>query len=69
MSEQRVGTCSLCGGSVHGHRGAWWGIQPPPPDHCLHCGAVAKTDVIEMQPAPQPPPRRRDSFADRVHVN
>jgi hypothetical protein len=46
--NQRVGTCSLCGGDVMGHRGAWWSVLPPPPDRCFGCGAVAAADVIEM---------------------
>lgn len=48
--EQRVGTCSICGGDVMGHRGAWYGINPPPPDRCRNCGAVARSDVIKMYP-------------------
>ena len=52
MSEQRVGTCSICGGSVIGFRGAWFSINPPPPDHCSGCGAMAQSDVIKMHPAP-----------------
>lgn len=56
MSEQRVGTCSLCGGNVYGTQGAYWSILPPPPDHCVDCGAVAagQSDVIPMVPAPRP---------------
>ena len=53
----RVGTCSLCGGDVYGHRGAWFGVVPPGPDTCVHCGAVAaswRSDVIEMQPRTRP---------------
>jgi len=58
---QRVGTCSICGGSVIGTRGAWMGVTPPPPDTCSECGAVAQTDVIKMHPAPLRP-RIRDAF-------
>lgn len=47
--HQRVGTCSLCGGDVYGHRGAWMSVTPPPVDTCSACGAVAAADVIEMR--------------------
>ncbi len=49
---QRIGTCSICGGDVHGHYGAWHGVLPPPPPTCSQCGAVPKgtSDVIEMEP-------------------
>lgn len=46
--QQRVGTCSLCGGAVMGYRGVWMSISPPPPDTCSGCGAVRGDDVIEM---------------------
>lgn len=46
--NQRVGTCSICGGNVMGFRGVWMSILPPPSDRCAGCGAVAKGDVIEM---------------------
>ena len=46
--NQLVGTCSLCGGSVYGFRGAWLSVDPPPPDKCSGCGAVAASDVIKM---------------------
>ena len=46
--NQRVGSCSICGGDVMGERGPWWSITPPPPDKCSNCGAVAATDVIQM---------------------
>lgn len=46
--EQRVGTCSLCGGPVFGYRGVWGSIDPPPPDRCWSCGAVSASDVIPM---------------------
>ena len=52
MSEQRVGTCSICGGEVRGVRGSWMSVDPPPPDHCVACGAVARADVIQMVPRP-----------------
>ena len=56
MSQpNRVGTCSLCGGDVVGHRGPWWGVVPPPPDRCVKCGAVSASDVIPMFPAPRYP--------------
>lgn len=53
--EQRVGTCSLCGGDVIGTRGAYWSVIPPAPDTCSRCGAVARgqSDVIEMVPGPR----------------
>ncbi len=49
--QARVGTCSLCGGDVIGHRGAWWGTLPPPADSCSTCGAVRAdaADVIPMR--------------------
>jgi hypothetical protein len=50
--NQRVGTCSLCGGDVMGFRGAYWSIIPPGPDECSSCGAVAGGDVIPMTPRP-----------------
>lgn len=48
--EQRFGTCGNCGGSVVGHRGPWWGTNPPPPPECASCGAVPRVydDTIEM---------------------
>jgi hypothetical protein len=49
---QRVGTCSICGGSVMGVRGAWYSVIPPPPDTCSSCGAVAQSDIIKMTPRP-----------------
>lgn len=52
MSEQRVGTCSICGGDVWGYRGCWMGVNPPPPDECRSCQAVAAIDVIKMTPRP-----------------
>lgn len=52
MAENRVGTCSICGGSVTGVRGAWYSVSPPPPDKCSQCGAVARSDIIEMHPTP-----------------
>lgn len=45
---KRVGTCSLCGGPVLGIRGPWYGVNPPPPDTCKRCGAVAASDMIQM---------------------
>jgi len=48
MGDQRVGTCSLCGGDVTGFRGSWSSITPPPPDKCTSCGAVSAADVIPM---------------------
>lgn len=50
--SQRVGTCSICGGDVYGHRGAWSATVPPPPDTCRKCGAVSKSDIIKMYPRP-----------------
>lgn len=49
---QEIGTCSLCGGSVVGFSGAWFGVIPPPPARCTFCGAVQQTGpVIPMRPA------------------
>lgn len=48
--EQRLGTCSICGGDVYGHVGAWWGTVPPPPASCRSCGAVEARSVIQMTP-------------------
>lgn len=45
---KRVGSCSLCGGDVFGVRGIWMSVNPPPPDQCRQCGAVSRSDVIEM---------------------
>lgn len=53
--RQRVGTCSICGGSVEGVRGGWMSVNPPPPDTCTQCGAVARSDVIQMHPKPISP--------------
>lgn len=64
--EQRVGTCSICGGSVHGVRGAWMSVNPPPPDRCMACGAVAQSDVIKMTPAPQ---KRWDTSWNGIGTN
>jgi hypothetical protein len=50
--EQSIGSCSLCGGDVVGHVGAWWSVLPPPPARCTSCGARAATGpVIPMVPA------------------
>ena len=48
----RIGTCGLCGGSVTGWRGAWYGDNHPGPDKCHNeiCGAVIESDVIQMRP-------------------
>lgn len=46
--QQRVGSCSICGGDVMGYRGVWMAITPPPPDRCSRCGAVRSDDVIPM---------------------
>lgn len=46
--DERIGSCSICGGDVMGHRGAWWSIMPPPPAKCSKCGATEKGDRIEM---------------------
>lgn len=51
--NQRVGTCSICGGDVTGFRGAWMATIPPPPDECTSCGAVSATEVIQMAPRPR----------------
>lgn len=41
MPEQRIGTCSECGGSVYGWVGGWMATVPPPPPRCRDCGAVS----------------------------
>lgn len=46
--EQRIGSCSLCGGDVVGYVGAWMSVNPPPPPKCVSCGAVVANDVIDM---------------------
>ena len=56
--NQRVGSCSICGGDVTGFRGPWMGVTPPPPDECSQCGAVAGADVIRMTPRPGASPTR-----------
>lgn len=49
--NQCIGSCSICGGRVMGHVGAWWSVNPPPPAQCESCGAVeARTPVIPMVP-------------------
>ena len=49
---RRIGTCSICGGSVMGVGGPWYRETPQPPDKCSGCGAVAQqTDVIQMVPS------------------
>lgn len=48
MSEQRIGSCSLCGGDVIGWYGAWFSVLPPPPPKCSSCGAGTAEDVIKM---------------------
>lgn len=52
MADQVIGSCSLCGGDVVGHVGAWHGVIPPPPAVCTQCGArEARQPVIQMRPA------------------
>ena len=48
MAYQRVGVCSLCGGTVRGFRGGWGSVDPPPPDQCQQCDAVAAEAVMTM---------------------
>ena len=55
MSQQRVGTCSICGGDVMGVRGVWMSTEPPLTDTCARCGAVSCTDIILMVPRPHRP--------------
>jgi len=47
--EQRIGSCSLCGGDVRGFVGVWMGVTPPLPPRCTGCGARPAGDVIEMR--------------------
>lgn len=63
--RSRIGTCSLCGGDVMGHSGAWHAIIPPPPPTCTSCGAVSATGdpVIQMRAAS---PSRPGSLRDRL---
>lgn len=65
---KRVGTCSICGGDVFGVRGAWMSTNPPPPDTCRQCGAVAASDIIPMVPRPGPrrPGWRRREYGPAV---
>ncbi len=49
--EVTVGTCSLCGGDVKRHQGAWLGVDPPTP-RCTGCGARPRMPLIGMSPAP-----------------
>lgn len=58
MTEQTIGTCSICGGSVVGWVGAWHAVIPPPPARCASCGATEARHgpVIPMVPAIQPRP-------------
>lgn len=47
-----VGICSICGGEVVGHTGAWMAVVPPPPARCTKCGAVEQRgQVVRMRPA------------------
>src|SRR5688572_2259203 len=34
MPDQRIGTCSICGGDVVGHVGPFLSTVPPPPPKC-----------------------------------
>jgi uncharacterized Zn finger protein len=44
-----IGKCSLCGGNVVKHQGAWMGVIPPRA-HCDKCGAVEdNAPVIKMK--------------------
>lgn len=54
--EQRIGSCSICGGDVKGYVGAWFSTQPPPVPQCSSCGAKMRADVISMVPKPFSPP-------------
>lgn len=47
--QARVGACSLCGGDVIGHRGAWFAVIPPPADQCSQCRAI-RADVDDVIP-------------------
>lgn len=47
MSEQPIGTCSNCGGTVMVYVGPWYGSNPPTPT-CSHCGASPRLPVIQM---------------------
>ncbi len=51
MGEQRIGSCSICGGDVVAWVGPWMGLNPPPRPHCTLCNATARTDVVPMVPA------------------
>lgn len=48
-----IGTCSLCGGSVTQHSGAWYGVVPPTPT-CSRCGAVPARRPGPVIPMEQP---------------
>ena len=60
--NQRIGSCSICGGDVFGHRGPWWSVNPPPPDRCMQCNAVAQSDIVKMYPSTNKP----NKLADRI---
>lgn len=51
--DQRIGSCSICGGDVVHWVGAWMSTNPPPAPHCIRCGAVSAASqgpVIPMVP-------------------
>lgn len=50
MSEQRIGTCSICFGDVVGFRGGGDIHIQTPPARCTSCGATERSDIIEMHP-------------------
>lgn len=50
MPEQRIGSCSICGGDVVAWVGGWMGVIPPPATHCTSCNAKTRDDVVQMVP-------------------
>jgi hypothetical protein len=63
----KIGTCSICGGDVVGHRGPWGSINPPPPASCTNCGATERRDIIEMSPVKSKKINEYDFTKDRSH--
>lgn len=64
--EAPVGTCSICGGEVVKHVGAWHAVVPPR-GRCTSCGGVeASGPVVPMRPAQPQIPQLARSCARQV---